>query len=147
MENPPKVRRSRGPGANGGSLSFRHPFQGREPKIMAAMHQAFIRLAKMRRIFSFADLIGDDQTGVALRLQIPGVIEGRRRSWRIAVPTNAAIWHKLVDLALERQAERRPMEHGAVSEYAAVVDMHALRVRVPQRPFCCGDDVAPDALA
>jgi hypothetical protein len=56
---------------------------------MAAMHEAFIRFAKMRRVLAFADLIGDDQAGVALRLQIPGVIEARRRSRRIAVPANA----------------------------------------------------------
>ena len=52
---------------------------------MAAMHEAFIRFAKMRRVLAFADLIGDDQAGVALRLQIPGVIEARRRSWRIGI--------------------------------------------------------------
>jgi hypothetical protein len=38
---------------------------------MAAMHEAFVRLAKMRGVLAFANLIGDDQTGVALRLQIP----------------------------------------------------------------------------
>src|SRR5260370_29374049 len=50
MENPPKGRRSGGPAASGGSLSFRHPFQGRKPKIMAAMHEAFGRLAKVRSL-------------------------------------------------------------------------------------------------
>src|SRR5258708_39104594 len=80
MENPPKGRRSRGPAASGGSLSFRHPFQGRKPQIMAAMHEAFVRLAKVRSVVTLADLIGDDKAGVALRLEIPGMVEARRRS-------------------------------------------------------------------
>jgi hypothetical protein len=46
---------------------------------MAAMHEAFVLLAKMRRVVAFADLIGDDQTGVALRLQIPGAYRARTR--------------------------------------------------------------------
>ena len=61
LENPPKGRRSRGPAASGGSLSFRHPFQGRKPQIMAAMHEAFVRLAKVRSVVTLADLIGDDK--------------------------------------------------------------------------------------
>jgi hypothetical protein len=83
MENPPKGR-SRGPAASGGSLSFRHPFQGRKPKIMAAMHEAFVRLAKVRSVLTLADLIGDDKAGIALRLEIPGMVEAWRRSRRIA---------------------------------------------------------------
>ena len=34
---------------------------------MAAMHEAFIRLAKVRSVVTLADLIGDDKAGVALR--------------------------------------------------------------------------------
>ena len=57
---------------------------------MAAMHEAFVRFAKVRSVGTLADLIGDDKAGVALRLQIPGVIEGRRRSGRIAVTSRCA---------------------------------------------------------
>jgi hypothetical protein len=35
---------------------------------MAAMHKAFVRLAKMRGILAFTDLVGNDQACVALRL-------------------------------------------------------------------------------
>src|SRR5271168_372206 len=91
MENPPKGRRSRGPAASGGSLSFRHPFQGRKPQIMAAMHEAFVRLAKVRGVATLADLIGDDKADVALRLEIPGTVEAWRRSRRIAVPADARL--------------------------------------------------------
>src|ERR1700676_2133101 len=147
MENPPNGRRARGPAASGGSLSFRHPFQGRKPQIMAAMHEAFIRFTKMRRVLAIADLIGDDQAGVALRLEIPGVIEARRRSWRIAVPADARIGHEFVDLALERKPKRRPMKHGAAFEHVAALDMHVLRVRIPLRTLRPVDDVSPDELA
>src|SRR6478672_13970639 len=116
MENPPKGRRSRG----GGSLSFRHPFQGRKPQIMAAMHEAFVRLAKVRSVLTLADLIGDDKAGVALRLEIPGMVEAWRRSRRITVPADARMGHEFVDLALERKPKRRPMKHGALFEHVAI---------------------------
>jgi hypothetical protein len=45
---------------------------------MAATHEAFVRLAKMRRVLALADFINDDQAGAALRVPIPGVIENRR---------------------------------------------------------------------
>src|ERR1700722_13050303 len=114
MENPPNGRRSRGPAASGGSLSFRHPFQGRKPQIMAAMHEAFVRLAKVGGVVTLADLIGDDKAGVSLRLEIPGMVEAWRRSRRITVPADARIGHEFVDLALERKPKRRPMKHGAL---------------------------------
>src|ERR1700733_13796349 len=89
MENPPKGRRSRGPAASGGSLSLRHPFQGRKPQIMAAMHEAFIRLAKVRSVVTLADLIGDDKAGVALGVEIPGMVKAWPRPRRITVPADA----------------------------------------------------------
>src|ERR1700722_15537923 len=125
MQNPPKGRRSRGPAA-GGSLSFRHPFQGRKPQIMAAMHEAFVRLAKVRSVLTLADLIGDDKAGVALRLEIPGLVEAWRRSRRIAVPADARIGHEFVDLALERKPKRRPVEHVALFEHVAAIYAHVL---------------------
>src|ERR1700692_2300764 len=124
MKTPPSGRRARGPAASGGSLSFRHPFQGRKPQIMAAMHEAFVRLAKVRSVLAFADLIGDDKAGVALRLEIPGMIEAWRRSRRIAVPADARIGREFVDIALERKPKRRPMEHGALFEHVAAVYAH-----------------------
>src|SRR5580700_909514 len=126
MENPPKGRRSRGPAANGGSLSFRHPFQSRKPQIMAAMHEAFVRLAKVRSVVTLADLIGDDKAGVALRLEIPSMVEAWRRSRRITVPADARIGHEFVDLALERKPKRRPMKHGALFEHVAAIHAHVL---------------------
>src|ERR1700724_3485351 len=121
MENPPKSRRSRGPAASGASLSFRHPFQGRKPQIMAAMHEAFVRLAKVRRVLAFADLIGDDKAGVALLLEIPGRGEAGRRPRRITVPADARIGHEFVDLALKRKPKRRPMKHGALFEHVGAI--------------------------
>src|ERR1700677_132945 len=82
---------SRGPAASGGSLSFRHPLQGCKPQIMAAMHQAFVRLAQGPRVLPLADLIGDDKAGFALWLEIPGMLEAWRLSGRIAVPADARI--------------------------------------------------------
>jgi len=35
---------------------------------MAALHEAFVRLAKMRGILAFADLVGNDQACVAQQL-------------------------------------------------------------------------------
>jgi hypothetical protein len=75
---------------------------------MAAMHESFVRLAKVRSVATLADLIGDDKAGVALRLEIPGMVEAWRRSRRITVPADARIGYEFVDLALERQTERRP---------------------------------------
>src|ERR1700719_1965765 len=143
MENPPKGRRSRGPAASGGSLSFRHPFQGRKPQIMTAMHEAFVRLAKVRSVVTVADLIGDDKASVALRLEIPGMVEAWRRSRRITVPADARIGHEFVDLALERKPKRRPMKHGALFEHVAAIYAHVLRVRIPLWPLRRVDDVSP----
>src|ERR1700686_161618 len=147
MENPPNGRRARGRGASGGSFSFRHPFQGPKPQIMAAMHEAFGRLAKVRGVVTLADLIGDDKAGVVLRLEIPGMVEAWRRSRRITVPADARIGHEFVDLAFERKPKRRPMKHGATFEHVAALDMHVLRARIPLRPLRRVDDVSPDELA
>src|SRR5580692_6598575 len=117
---------SRGGAASRGSLSFRHPFQGHKPQIMAAMHEAFVRLAKVCSVLALADLIGNDKAGVALRLEIPGMVEAWRRSRRIAVPADARIGHEFVDLALERKPKRRPMEHVALFEHVATIYAHVL---------------------
>ena len=75
---------------------------------MAAMHEAFVGLAKVRRVVALADLIGDDQAGVALPLQIPGMVEAWRRSRRIchqsqlpqmAAPTVTAAANETTPLA------------------------------------------------
>src|ERR1700689_2124188 len=115
---------SRGPAASGGSLSFRQPRQGCKPQIMAAMHEAFVRLAKVCSVLALADLIGNDQAGVALRLEIPGMVEAWRRSRRIAVPADARIGHEFVDLALEQKPKRRPMERVALFEHVAAIYAH-----------------------
>jgi hypothetical protein len=104
---------------------------------MAAMHEAFVLLAKMRRVLAFADLIGDDKAGVALRLEIPGMVEAWRRSRRIAVPADARIGHEFVDLALERKPKRRPMEHIALFEHVAAIYAHVLEFG-----YHCGHFVA-----
>src|ERR1700688_4149027 len=147
MENPPNGRRARGPAASGGSLSFRHPFQGRKPQIMAAMHEAFVRLAKVRGVVTLADLIGHDKAGGVLRLEIPGMVEAWRRSRRITVPADARIGHEFVDLALARKPKRRPKKLGSTFEQLGSLDMHVLRVRIPLRPLRRVDDVSPDELA
>ena len=55
--------------------TFSHPFQGRQPKIVAPMHQALVRLAQMRGILAHPDFVRDDAAGIAFRRQEPGVIE------------------------------------------------------------------------
>jgi hypothetical protein len=47
----PRARRRRG-----ALLSLRNPFQGREPEIMARVHEAFVGLAQMDGVLAFADL-------------------------------------------------------------------------------------------
>src|ERR1700722_2099041 len=111
------------------------------------MHEALVRLAKMDSILALADLVGHHQARVALRLQIPVVIEARCRAGRIAVPADTRKGHKLVDLAFERQAEGRPVKYGASLEDVAAVDVDIVRIRIPLRPLRRVDDVAPDALA
>jgi hypothetical protein len=61
-------------------------FQCRQPKVVSAMHETFICLAEMGRVLALADLVGHHEAHVSLRLQIPGVIKGRRRAGRVAVP-------------------------------------------------------------
>jgi hypothetical protein len=86
------------------------------------MHETFICLAEMGRVLALADLVGHHEAHVSLRLQIPGVIKGRRRAGRLAVPADTGVGHELIDPALERQAEGRPVKHRAVLEDVAAVD-------------------------
>src|SRR5271168_5599815 len=91
-----------------------HPLQSREPEIVSAVHERLITHAKACRILSNPGLIHHDVAHGALRLQIPGVIEARLGSRRVAVPSQALVQYILVHFALYRQAERGPPEHRAV---------------------------------
>src|SRR5271170_627874 len=58
-----------------------------------------IRFAQMSGVLALADLVHDHKAGIALRLQVPGMIEGRDRAGRIAVPADARVRHEFVDFA------------------------------------------------
>src|ERR1700734_55300 len=94
-----------------------HPLQSRQPEIVSAVHQRLITLAKARRILSHPGLVHDDMAHGALRLQIPGVIEARLGSRRVAVPSQALVQYILVHFAFDRQAERSPPELRSLPEY------------------------------
>ena len=96
---------------------------------MATVHETFVGIAQMDSVLALADFIRDDEARIAPRLQIPGVIEGRRRAGRIAIPADARKGHKLVDLALQRQAEGRPVKDRASNWFART------NVCSPPRPF------------
>ena len=61
-------------------IALRNPSQHSKPEIVTAMHQGFIGFAQVLCVLPFANLIGHHQTATALRLQVPGVIKGRRTS-------------------------------------------------------------------
>jgi hypothetical protein len=42
---------------------------------MTAVHQGLVGLAQLRSVAALADFVGDDEANVALRREIPGVIE------------------------------------------------------------------------
>jgi hypothetical protein len=50
---------------------------------MATVHEAFVGLAQMDSVLALADLIRNDKACIAPRLQIPRVIERRRRAGRV----------------------------------------------------------------
>jgi hypothetical protein len=52
--------------------AFGHPFQGREPQIMAPMHQALFRLAEMRGILAHADFFCDDAASIKFKKTVCG---------------------------------------------------------------------------
>jgi hypothetical protein len=74
----------------------------------------------MSGIFAHPDFIRDDAARIAFRRQELGVIEAMLgagcRARRIAVPADLLLTGELIDLALERQAECRPAEHGALGK-------------------------------
>src|SRR5271170_3172619 len=105
-------------------LRLSHPLQSRQPEVVSAVHERLITLAKARRILSNTGLIHHDVAHGATRLQIPGVIEARRGSRHVAVPSQALIQYILVHFAFDRQAKRGPPEHRAVLEH-----------RIPARYF------------
>src|SRR5271168_720655 len=115
---------------------------------MAAVHQALVGFAQMRGILAFADFVGHREATLAIGLQVPRVVEARRRAGSIAVPADAAIRNELVDAALERQAKGGPAKHDAGREDIPTRrDANFLAVWIPLRPFRGIYDVAPDALA
>ena len=114
---------------------------------MAAVHEAFIALAQMCGVLALANLIRNDEACIAPGLQIPGVIEGRRRAGRVAIPADAGVGGELVHLAFDRQPERSPSKHSAIFQHVIASDLDLLRVRIPFGPFVGVDDVAPDACA
>ena len=109
------------------------------------MHQALVGLPQLRGVLAHADLVGDDAAGVAGRGQEPGVIEAMFgsgcRARGVAVPADPRIGHEFVDLAFERQTERRPAEHGAMGERGAVDNPDIFRVGIPLGPLGRVDDV------
>src|ERR1700739_4682193 len=83
----------------------------------------------------------------ALRLQVPRVIETRRGSRRVAIPTQTLIRDILVHFAFDGQTEGGPAEHRAVPEHAILaLDVDMVRVWIPGRPPARVDDMAPDPL-
>src|SRR5271167_2940610 len=115
---------------------------------MAAVHQALVGFAQMRGILAFADFVGHREATLAIGLQVPRVVEARRRAGSIAVPAEAAKRNELADAALERQAKGGPAKHGDGREDIPTRrDANFLAVWIPLRPFRGIYDVAPDALA
>src|SRR5882757_6727900 len=92
------------------SFVFGNPPQGRQPKIVTAVHQAFVGLTQLLGVAAFPDLVGDHHASVALRLQIPCVVESRLGAGRVAIPADAGVGHEFIDAAFEIDAERLPAE-------------------------------------
>jgi hypothetical protein len=128
-------------------LPLRNPFQGREPEIMATVHEALIGLAQMDSVLALANLIRNDEACIATGLQIPGMVEGRCRAGRVAVPADASVRGELVRLTFDRQPERGPSKHSAVLQHRIASDLDLPRIRIPFGPLIGVDDVAPNARA
>ena len=129
------------------STAFRHPFQCRQPEVVASVHQALVGLAQMRGVLAYPDFIGNDTAAIAGLRQKPGMVEARLGTGRVAIPTNSRVGNKLVDLAFDRQSERGPSEYAALAKHGAIHYFDSLRVRIPLRPFGRIDDVLPDTFA
>jgi len=114
---------------------------------MATVHEAFVGLAQMGSVLAFADLIRNNEACVVPRLQIPGMIEGRCRAGRVAVPADAGVRNELVHLTFDRQPERGPSKRSAVLQHGIADDLDLLCVRIPFGSPVGVDDVAPNALA
>ena len=95
---------------------------------MAAVHQALVCVAQMRSVAPLADFVSDDEAVVALRGEIPGVIEARRGSGSVAVPTDPRVGRELIDPALKRKSKRSPAEGCALLQDGLAVsdDPHIL---------------------
>jgi hypothetical protein len=65
---------------------------------MATVHEAFIGLAQTDSVLALANLIRNDEACIAPGLQISGMIEGRCRAGRVAVPADAGVRGELVHL-------------------------------------------------
>src|ERR1700720_3577302 len=110
------------------SFVFGNPPQGRQPKIVTAVHQAFVGVTQLLGVVAFPDLVGDHHASVALRLQIPCVVESRLGTGRVAIPADAGVGHEFIDAAFEIDAERLPAEHRArVQLRGPAGDLHVLR--------------------
>ena len=80
------------------SPAFRHPFQCRQPQVVASVHEALVSLAQMRGVLAYPDFIGDDPAAIAGRRQKPGMVEARGGAGRVAIPTDSRVGNKLVAL-------------------------------------------------
>jgi hypothetical protein len=98
-------------------LRLGYPLQSRQPKIVATVHQGLIALAQGRRVFADSSLIHDHMASRALRLQVPGVIETRRGSRRIAIPAQTLVRDIFVHLAFDSQTKGGPVKHRTVPEH------------------------------
>jgi hypothetical protein len=58
-----------------------HPFQSREPEIVATVHEGFVGLAQMGSVIALADLIRDNEAGIPLKLNVcPAASVGSTRT-------------------------------------------------------------------
>src|SRR5271167_296292 len=125
-----------------------YPLQSGQPKIMAAMHQGLVALAQGRRVLADSSLIHDHMAPRALRLQVPGVIETRLSSRRVAIPAQTLVRNVLVHFAFNGQTKGGPAKHRTVPQHwIPARDFHILGVWIPGWPLDGVDDMAPDLLA
>src|SRR5476649_1997246 len=130
------------------SRAFGHPLQRREPKIVTAVHTAFVGLSELRHAFSDARLFHNDKAAIGARLQEPGVVERRLGAERVPIPTEPRVAYILVYLALDGEAKRRPAPpHIRAQYFRSVEKAHVLRVWIPLRPAPGVNNVIPDGLA
>src|ERR1700723_1436635 len=85
-----------------------HPLERGEPKRGAAMHPALVGLAEGRGAGTDACLVHDGLAAIAVGLQQPAMVEGRRLAGCAAEPAEPAAGHELMDAALDRETEGGP---------------------------------------